>query len=327
MLSEDADVCWAPVSSNVAAYRAGARALRHGAESVHLLDATLAPAGALLRFRFGVPVSATVGSRAVTGNPARAVLTVAAIDRLDQAFTAEPFVTARLRRRAPRVPVAAVAPGAVPLPEPSPARLRRVARLLDGMLPARLVVGLPWTDDRDHMRWYRDAVAPLLAGNPVCLLFGAPSRRDARLIFGVRGLRETYRVLTGKIDADTVAAVARCVDAFVLPGDARPMHITQDLVLAMAASGAPLVAGGGVRSAELEHERNAFVATAADPMSLVSTLNQLLALPAAQRHELGRDFAAATLTDHTWQPAARLHGERFAALVGRPEIPAALRAA
>ena len=52
-----------------------------------------------------------------------------------------------------------------------------------------------------------------------------------------------------------------------------------------------------------------------------------LALPAVQRHELGLQFAASTVADHTWRSAYETYAERFAALVGRPQIPANLRAA
>jgi hypothetical protein len=95
----------------------------------------------------------------------------------------------------------------------------------------------------------------------------------------------------------------------------------------MAASGVPLVTAGGVRSSVLRHEANAFIATAADPLSLVSTLNQLLSLPAIQRHCLGEQFADYTLLQHTWDRVAPVYAERFAVMVGRPPIPAELRAA
>jgi hypothetical protein len=202
-----------------------------------------------------------------------------------------------------------------------------MSRLLRDIAPGRLVIGLPWTRDVDYMRWHRDAVAPLLTGNPVCLLLGAPSRRQARLVFGASGRQAEYRVHTGKLDAETIAAAARCVDAFVVAGTPRTAHMEPDLLLTMAASRAPLVAGGGVRSVVLRHEANAFVATAGDPLSLVSTLNQLLALPAVQRHYLGEQFADYTILQHTWEQAASLYAERFAVMVGRPPIPADLRAA
>jgi hypothetical protein len=59
----------------------------------------------------------------------------------------------------------------------------------------------------------------------------------------------------------------------------------------------------------------------------VHTLNQLLALPAVQRHFLGEEFARFTLSRWPWQDVASAYMERFAALVGRPQIPAELRAA
>ena len=57
------------------------------------------------------------------------------------------------------------------------------------------------------------------------------------------------------------------------------------------------------------------------------TLNQVLSLPAVQRHALGEDFARFTLRRWPWDAAAEIYAERFAALVGRPQIPVDLRAA
>jgi hypothetical protein len=327
-LAQVADVRHEDARSIVSACRAGTRAIQgEGFEAVHLLDARLAPTGALLRARHGVPVSVTVNASRVVGSSPRARLTRAALGRLDQGFTSDHGTVRFLRDRVRRLPVVLTPTGSAPLPDPTPSRLASISRLLRDIAPGRLVVGLPWTADVDYMRWHRDAVAPLLTGNPICLLLGAPSRRQARLVFGAKGLGTEYRVHSGLLDADTLAAAARCVDAFVVAGAPRRPQIEPDLVQALAASRVPVVAGGGVRSNVLRHEANAFIATAGDPLSLVSTLNQLLALPAIQRHCLGEQFADYTLLKHTWEHAASVYGERFAVMVGRPPIPADLRAA
>jgi glycosyltransferase involved in cell wall biosynthesis len=168
---------------------------------------------------------------------------------------------------------------------------------------------------------------PLLHGKPVILLLGAPSRRDARLLTGAVGLQGTYRVHTGALGADVLAAAARCADIFIMPAGARRLADADALLLTLTASGVPLVVGGGVRSETLEHERNAFLANAEDAMSLVTLLNSLLALPAVQRHYLGEEFAAYTLERWSWEQAIGAYAARFASLVGRPQIPAELRAA
>jgi hypothetical protein len=309
-------------------YRQCALAItREGFEAVHLLDARTAPVGLMLRARHGVPVSVTVNPGRIVGKGPRARISRAALRRLDQGFVADHGTVRYLRDHVRRLPVLLTTPGVAPAAEPSARRLASISRLLRDVAPGRLVIGLPWTRDVDYMRWHRDAVAPLLTGNPVCLLLGAPSRRQARLVFGASGRQAEYRVHSGKLDAETIAAAARCVDAFVVAGAPREAHIEPDLLLTMAASKAPLVAGGGVRSGVLRHEANAFIATAGDPLSLVSTLNQLLALPAVQRHYLGEQFADYTMLQHTWEQAASLYAERFAVMVGRPPIPADLRAA
>ena len=77
----------------------------------------------------------------------------------------------------------------------------------------------------------------------------------------------------------------------------------------------------------LAHERNGFVVEPGDERGYVHTLNQVLSLPAAQRHVLGQEFARFTLAKWRWSDVASAYTERFAALVGRPRIPADLRAA
>jgi glycosyltransferase involved in cell wall biosynthesis len=158
-------------------------------------------------------------------------------------------------------------------------------------------------------------------------LLGAPSRREARILVGATGMRTDFRVHTGGIDADLLAAAARCADVFVIPGPAHLRVSLTDLVLAAICSRVPVVAGGAVRSEVLEHERNALLVDPYDSFSMTSTLNTLLSLPAVQRHYLGEDFAEHTLARWTWSRASSVYAERLAALVGRPRIPLDLRAA
>ena len=159
------------------------------------------------------------------------------------------------------------------------------------------------------------------------LLLGAPSRREARILVGASGMRTEFRVHTGPIDADGLAAAARCADVFVISGATYRAVSLTDLIIAVICSKVPLVAGGAVRSEVLEHERNALLVDPYDSFSMTSTLNTLLSLPAVQRHYLGEDFAEHTLAHWTRQRAARAYAERLSAMVGRPQIPAELRAA
>jgi glycosyltransferase involved in cell wall biosynthesis len=159
------------------------------------------------------------------------------------------------------------------------------------------------------------------------LLLGAPSRREARILVGASGMRTDFRVHVGRIDADLLAAAARCADVFVIPGATRRDVALTDLLIAAICSKVPVVAGGAVRSELLEHERNALLVDPYDSFSMTSTLNTLLSLPAVQRHYLGEDFAAHTMARWTRERAANAYAERLAAMVGRPRIPAELRAA
>ncbi len=308
--------------------RDGARAIMHDrCEAVHLLDARLAPAALMLRARFGVPVSVTlVRSDSGSGRRLRRPRS-SLVHHLDEAFTSDEEVIRVLAQRARQLPVTLTTPAAARLPDPSKRRLAAMVRLLHDITPGRLIVAVPWPPDGEQVRWFRDAVAPLLHGNPVCLLLGAPGWREARLLAGAFGLRGSMRVHVGTLDVDTIAAAARCADMFVLPGEPQHAGSIDDLLLALIASNVPVVAGGGIRSAVLDHERNAFVIDPGDAMGVVSTLNKLLALPAVQRHYLGEEFAAHALRRWTWDAAVETYAERFAALVGRPRIPAELRAA
>ena len=203
-----------------------------------------------------------------------------------------------------------------------------MARLIRDATPGRLVVAAPWPADAEQVRWCRDAVAPMLQGQPLWLFVGAPGRRQVRLMAGAIGMKGSFRAHIGPIDGDVIAAAARCADLFVVAGEpARARASTSELLLALIASRVPIVVGGGVESAALEHERNAFVAAPGDAIGLVTMVNQLLALPAVQRHYLGEEFAEHTVGHYTWDAACEVYGARFAAMVGRPQIPAELRAA
>lgn len=295
-------------------------------EAVHLLDAKYALAGRILRRAHRTPVSVTLSAADVRGTSAGGRLRSLLARGLDQVFVSDGDAAQDVRGRW-RCAVTEVPAFAVPPVEPARRALDRASSLLAGIAPGRLVIGMPWPRDGEQVRWFRDAVAPLLHGNPVCLLIGAPGARETRLLVGAIGMRATFRAWSGPIDAGMVAAAARCVDAFVLTGEAKRCAGTPDLALALAASGAPLVAGGGVRSDVLLHERSALVVPPGDAFGLVASLNQLLALPAVQRHYLGEGFAAVTLARFTRDAAVEAHGERFAAMVGRPRIPSQLRAA
>jgi len=316
-----------PFSAVAAMSRTLAAARRHSAELIHLLDARHVALGRWLRSRSGLPVTVSVSARdchASAGWPR--------VDRrlqdLDLAFASDPAVISALREHAPMLDVLPVAPVARPLPWPTRRRMVDVTRALAHMRPGRLVVAIPWPSDERDLRWYRDAIAPMVDGGPASLVFGAPTRRAARLLFGAQNLQNDFRVLAGRINADTIAAIARCVDAFVVPSGFHGLAPggTTDLALALAMGGVPVVTYGEAGPRVLAHERNAFLAEP-DERSFISTVNQVLSLPAVQRHALGEEFARYTLHRWTWEPVAEAYADRFAALVGRARIPASFRAA
>lgn len=303
------------------------RAIReHDAELVHVLDARYAAIGRWVRRRRRLPVTVSLSSadmKVVSGWPRAGK----GLDRLDLAFVSEPLVASALRAKAPRLDIVLVPPAARVLPWPSPKKMAAIARTLKGMRPGRLVVGVPWPADRRDLRWFRDAIMPLVDGGPLCLVFGAPGRREARLLFGAQGLQTDFRVHFGRLDGPTIAAVARCVDAFVVPSGLHGLNgAATDLGLALAMGGVPVISYGEMDARVLAHEQNAFVVEP-NEAAFVETVSQVLSLPAIQRHALGEDFARYTLHRWSWTAAAELYGDRFAALVGRPQIPADLRIA
>lgn len=318
-----------PYRQALRVYRQAAQAVRFGTELVHVLDPRFAPVAAMLGERLGVPVSVTLSARDMRSRSPLAQLGRRAIRRLDQAFTSEMLAVHAIRDTMPGLEVSLVRPAARELPAPLERHTGAVARALRGVVPGRPVLGLLWPDNRNDLRWFRDIVLPQLNANPVCLLIGAPSQREARLVVRVAGLKSEFRVLSGRLDAPMLAAVARCVDAFVSPASLRrgPGDAVTGMTLALAVGGVPVVSDGRAEAAVLAHERNAFLVDRGDEREFASTLNRLLALPAIQRHFLGEEFARFTLSEWPWSAAAVVYAERFASLVGRPQIPADLRAA
>jgi glycosyltransferase involved in cell wall biosynthesis len=305
--------------------REGARRIRsEHFEALHLLDARLAPAAVWIRRRHWIALTATIDP---TTAPKRRLSPLGWLRRFDEVFCPGDETASMLNESAPGLAVCRTGRTAPVLLDPSPRALASMAKLLRDATPGRLVVAVPWPRERERVRWLRDAVVPLLDGRPQVLLLGAPGGRDARLLTGASGMQATYRTHVGRLDAVAIAAAARCADVFFVPGEALRLADREGLLLALAASGVPVVAGPAVSGSFIEHERNGFAPVGEDSKAFVSTLNQLLAMPATQRHYLGEEFRAYTLQRWSWERIAPTYAERFAALVGRPQIPVALRAA
>ena len=320
----------APVRESLAAFRAASRAVRRGdAELVHLLDARFAVAGMMIQRHLRVPVSVTVSSLDTQPKRPWSKLALRAVAYLDHAFASDDVAAREVRLRAPHVPLSVVLPAATVLPWPSKRRLAAVTRALRGVQPGRLVLAMPWPDNRNDLRWFRDFVQPQLDGAPLCLLMGVPSRREARLLLGATGALPDFRILTGRIVADSISAVSRYVDAFVAPSrvGAAAASATSELAIALSCAGVPVVTNIVEDAFALAHERSAFLVDPGDERGFVETLNDVLALPAIQRQALGAEFARFTLARWSWEAPAAVYADRFAALVGRPQIPAQLRAA
>jgi glycosyltransferase involved in cell wall biosynthesis len=287
----------------------------------------LASTGAWLQRRYGAAVTVSLEARDIAAGPnGRANL--AALSRLDHAFVADASTERLLSVHAPRLPATVVAPGVSGLPWPGRQVLRRVTRALRGIVPGRLVAGVVWPSDPSDVRWFRDLVAPAVEANPAFLLLGVPGRREMRLTMRAIGVAGEFRSVGGEIGRDLMSAAARCIDVFLFPGgnDSHGEALAR-LALMASAGGVPVVTDAPGAAAVLDHERNAFVVAPGDDRTFTSITNRLLAMPAVQRHALGAEFTHHTLAAWPWSRTAAAYTERFASLVGRPQIPAQLRAA
>lgn len=311
------------------AYRQAASSIRSdGSELVHVLDPRLAPVGAMLRRRWGVPATVTL-----TGNPLRAVglraaLQRRALARLDEAFVpddAMPFLEERARLG---VPLYVMPSAAIELPLPPQRDIARVLNALRGIEPEQALVGVPWPRNAADFRWFRDIVMPNLATRPSFLVFGVASRRELRAMLGFAAPLPDVRIVTGPISAGLIAAAARMVDAFAVPAPSRSFGAAPgDLLSALTVSGVPVVTDDAAFDCVPAHETSGLLVDAGDERGFVAALDGVLRLPPIQRHFLGEEVARSTLRERPWRLVAEAYAERFSALVGRPVIPAALRAA
>jgi len=306
--------------------RAASLVTREGFELVHVLDPRFAAVGAALRRHHAVAATVTLTPGVMRSRTPLARLSRRCLGAFDEAFAGEEALAPLVRLRVPRLPVSIVRPGAGELPWPSPRGVARVARALRGVSPGRLIVGVPWPRNRNDLRWYRDIVMPQLTARPLCLLFGAGSQRDARFRVGAAGAEADFRMLGGRMSGSLIAAVARVVDVFAVPASADGAG-DSDLRTALAAGGVPVVSHATARDLVLAHQASGLTVAPGDERGFIDALDGLLGLPAIQRHFLGEDMARSLLQERSWRPAAAAYAERFAALVGRPRIPADLRAA
>jgi glycosyltransferase involved in cell wall biosynthesis len=135
--------------------------------------------------------------------------------------------------------------------------------------------------------------------------------------------------MRAKVDVDTIAAVARSVDAFVEPWCASvEQGIDARRLLLMASSGVPvIVADGAPGGSVIEHERNGFVVDDGSAAQWARMLSDVFALPPLQRQFLGEEFTRNTFESAPLSAVKAAYYVRFDELLGRYSIPAELRAA
>lgn len=332
-LDAEADIRWVPARSpvrhTIRALRDISRAFADGYEALHIMDARFAPLVRVLQRRNCFPASVTVSARDVRGRDPISRLARRSLPAMQEAFATDVAAERWLRRRAPSVQAWTLGPAADVLPWPSTRDVNRVMCALRGKPASRMVIAVPWPENRHDLRWFRDVVMPQLDARPLCLLLGAPPRRESRLLLNAVGWQQDFHLLRAPLHGGVIAAAARVVDAFVVPAsaDAGLRAESTALMLALAASGAPVVTDGREPATVLAHEHGALLVEPGDERGMIATLNRLLGLPAIQRRYLGEEFARNTIARWSWDASARLYGDRFATLVGRPRIPAELRAA
>lgn len=332
-LSEEADILTVPASSSLRGMLPAARhvasAIRNeGAEVVHLQDVRLVPAALLATRTHHVPLTCDLVSQDLRARSPLVRLAIRLADRLDQSFCSEHEAMRALRDRAPHLPVVLVPAVASMSPAPSVSETQTVVHALRGVNVGRPIVAVAWPEERAAMLRFCDFVLPRLATKPICIAFGVPDVRRARRIVRLAGAHYTVRLAEGPLTAGMIAAVARFADVMaVLPGPLSAVDDQAAAAITIASSGAPVVAWNEDLGGVLRHEENALLSADASTWGYVRLLDEVLTLPSLQRHFLGEEFRRATFASWPVSAAAQIYGERFAALTGRPRIPAELRAA
>jgi hypothetical protein len=317
-----------PIHDGVRLYRAAAALIHRDAfELVHVLDPRLAPIGAMLHRRHGVPASLTLTADVQESRRPWAALARRSLGAFAEAFVAEDDFAGVAGPGCRGVPLYTMPVAARELPLPSPRDVARVARALHTLTPRRPIVAVPWPRTGTDFRWFRDVVMPHLSAQPVCVLFGVTSRRQLRLMLQAAGSPADVRSIAGPLTASLIAAVARVADAFAAPAPSRPDEVSSGVTMALTVSGVPVVTNAMAFDCVAAHETSGLMIDKGDESGFIAALDNVLALPAVQRRFLGEDIARSTLRERPWQPVAEAYTERFSALVGRPVIPAALRAA
>jgi len=318
-----------PIRDGFRLFRNAAGLIRSDAfELVHVLDPRLAPIGALLRRRCGAPATLTLIPELHHGRSPWAVLMRRSFRAFDEAFVDEHVMTDVAGCRALGVPLYPMPAAAGELPFPSPRDVGRVARALRGPSAGRPIVAVPWLGTGNDVRWFRDIVMPRLRTRPVCVLFGVSSRRELRLMLQASGMEADVRAVVGPVTASLIAALGRMVDAFAVPATSRPAEPgAAELMRALTVSGVPVVTDATAFDCVPAHETSGLMIDTGDERGFIAAIDNVLALPAIQRHFMGEDIARSALREWPWRPVAEAYAERFGALVGRPVVPAALRAA
>ncbi len=311
------------------AYRTAASLIhRDGFEMVHVLDPGLAPIGAMLRHRCGVPATISLTADAMRRCGPRAALERRSFAAFDEAFVSEDAMPAIDDRATVGAPIYAMPSAARELPMPSPRDVARVLGALRGLEPEQPLVGLPWPRNAADFRWFRDIVMPNLATQPSFLLLGVTSRRELQAMLRLTGTRSDVRAVTGSITAGLIAAAARMVDVFAVPAPSRSSGAPGgELLMALTVSGVPVVTDATSFDCVPAHETSGLMVDAGDERGFVVALDGVLRLPPVQRHFLGEEVARSTLREWPWHPVAEAYAARFGSLLGRPVIPQELRAA
>jgi glycosyltransferase involved in cell wall biosynthesis len=311
------------------AYREASSYLRVGGfEIVHALDCRFAPVGAMLSRRCGVPATITLTADALRRRGPRAAIERRSLRAFDEAFVSEEAMLPLGDRDRIGTPIYTMPSVARELPMPSARDVDRVLGALRGLEPEQPLVGVPWPANIADLRWFRDIVMPGLSTRPSFVLLGVTSRRELRLTMRVAGVRTDVRAVTGSITAGLIAAAARMVDVFAVPVPTRGSPAPRsELMMALTVSGVPVVTDAHSFDCVPAHETSGLILDPADERGFVAALDGVLRLPPVQRHCLGEEVARSALRERPWRPLVEAYAARFSSLLGRPVVPAELRAA
>jgi glycosyltransferase involved in cell wall biosynthesis len=303
---------------------AAARLARSGRiDAVHLADALLAPAGAVVKAITGVPVTASVCGLDVT-YPHRAYQAMIhqSLPRLDMTMPISSATEHAMRVRiGGRLESRIIPLGVNPLPAPDAAAQDQLERVAGSLGDRRVLLTVGRLIERKGVAWFVEHVMARLPGDVVYVVVGEGPERAAILrAASAAGVADRVR-MTGELSDRAVAAAYTRADVFAMPnvpvaGDMEGFGL---VALEAAATGVPVIASAleGITEA-VHHGRNGMLVSPLDAAASADAIRRILNMAPRDRRELGARFARYTAQEFGWRKTAARYSEAIASTVHSP---------